>query len=47
MLAAGGQAPCRAARAFGLDARDPAFWRGGLGLIEAMIANRRGWDSGR
>ena len=23
---------------FGLDARDPAFWQGGLGVIERMIA---------
>ena len=22
---------------FGLDARDPAFWQGGLGVIEKMI----------
>ena len=22
---------------FGLDARDPAFWQGGLGVIERMI----------
>ena len=23
---------------FGLDARDPKFWQGGLSVIEAMIA---------
>ncbi len=23
---------------FGLDARDPAFWQGGLGVIERLIA---------
>jgi oligoendopeptidase F len=22
---------------FGLDARDPAFWQGGLGVIERLI----------
>ena len=27
---------------FGLDARDPAFWQGGLGVIERMIAELEG-----
>jgi oligoendopeptidase F len=27
---------------FGLDARDPAFWQGGLGMIERMIAELEG-----
>ncbi|THD43862.1 MAG: M3 family oligoendopeptidase [Bradyrhizobium sp.] len=39
MLAAGGTKPHAELLApFGLDARDPAFWSIGLGLIERMIA---------
>jgi oligoendopeptidase F len=30
---------------FGLDARDPAFWQGGLGVIEGMIAELEGLDA--
>ena len=30
---------------FGLDARDPAFWQGGLGMIERMIAELEGLDA--
>jgi oligoendopeptidase F len=38
MLAAGGTKHySELLRPFGLDARDPAFWQGGLGLIERMI----------
>src|SRR5712671_3444864 len=29
---------------FGLDARDPAFWQGGLGVIERMITELEGLD---
>jgi oligoendopeptidase F len=39
MLAAGGtKAYGELLKPFGLNARDPAFWRGGLGVIERMIA---------
>jgi oligoendopeptidase F len=38
MLAAGGtKHHSELLKPFGLDARDPAFWRGGLGVIERMI----------
>jgi oligoendopeptidase F len=38
MLAAGGTKPyAELLRPFGLNARDPAFWQGGLGVIERMI----------
>ena len=38
MLAAGGtKHHSELLKPFGLDARDPAFWRGGLGLLERMI----------
>jgi oligoendopeptidase F len=38
MLAAGGTKPYSELLApFGLDARDPAFWQGGLGVIARMI----------
>jgi oligoendopeptidase F len=38
MLAAGGTKPHNELLApFGLDARDPGFWQGGLGLIASMI----------
>jgi oligoendopeptidase F len=38
MLAAGGTKSYSELLApFGLDARDPAFWQGGLGVIERMI----------
>jgi oligoendopeptidase F len=38
MLAAGGtQHHSELLAPFGLDARDPAFWQGGLGVIERMI----------
>jgi oligoendopeptidase F len=29
---------------FGLDARDPAFWQEGLGVIERMITELEGLD---
>ena len=39
MLAAGGtKHHSELLKPFGLDARDPAFWQGGLGVIERMIA---------
>ena len=39
MLAAGGtKHHSELLQPFGLDARDPAFWQGGLGVIERMIA---------
>ena len=39
MLSAGGAKPYGALLApFGLDARDPAFWQIGLGMIEGLIA---------
>ena len=38
MLAAGGtKHHSELLKPFGLDARDPAFWQGGLGVIERMI----------
>jgi oligoendopeptidase F len=38
MLAAGGtKHHSELLKPFGLDARDPAFWQGGLGMIERMI----------
>jgi oligoendopeptidase F len=43
MLAAGGTKHHSELLApFGLDARDPAFWQGGLGVIEGMIAELEG-----
>jgi oligoendopeptidase F len=43
MLAAGGTKPHAELLApFGLDARDPAFWQGGLGVIERMIGELEG-----
>jgi oligoendopeptidase F len=45
MLAAGGTKHHSELLApFGLDARDPAFWQGGLGVIERMIAELEGMD---
>jgi oligoendopeptidase F len=45
MLAAGGTKHHSELLApFGLDARDPAFWQGGLGVIERMIAELEGLD---
>jgi oligoendopeptidase F len=43
MLAAGGtKHHSELLKPFGLDARDPNFWQGGLGVIEAMIAELEG-----
>jgi len=43
MLSAGGTKPYAELLApFGLNARDPAFWQGGLGVIERMIAELEG-----
>jgi oligoendopeptidase F len=43
MLAAGGtKHHAELLAPFGLDARDPAFWQGGLGVIEGMIAELEG-----
>jgi oligoendopeptidase F len=45
MLAAGGTKHHSELLApFGLDARDPAFWQGGLGVIERMITELDGMD---
>src|ERR1700738_4065158 len=45
MLAAGGTKHHSELLApFGLDARDPAFWQGGLGVLERMIAELEGMD---
>ncbi len=43
MLAAGGtKHHSELLKPFGLDARDPAFWQGGLGVIEGMISELEG-----
>jgi oligoendopeptidase F len=43
MLAAGGtRHHSELLKPFGLDARDPAFWQGGLGVIEGMIGELEG-----
>ena len=45
MLAAGGtKHHSELLKPFGLDARDPAFWQGGLNVIEGMIAELEGLD---
>jgi oligoendopeptidase F len=45
MLAAGGtKHHSKLLAPFGLDARDPAFWQGGLGVIERMIAELEGLE---
>jgi oligoendopeptidase F len=45
MLAAGGTKHHSELLApFGLDARDPAFWQGGLGVIERMITELEGME---
>ncbi|MEA2936636.1 MAG: oligoendopeptidase [Alphaproteobacteria bacterium] len=45
MLAAGGtKHHAELLKPFGLDASDKAFWQGGLGLIEGMIAELEGLD---
>ena len=45
MLAAGGTKHHTELLApFGLDARDPAFWQGGLSVIERMIAELEGLE---
>jgi oligoendopeptidase F len=45
MLAAGGTKHYSELLApFGLDARDPAFWQGGLGVIEGMIEELEGLE---
>ncbi len=45
MLAAGGTKHHSELLApFGLDARDPAFWQGGLGVIERMIGELEGME---
>ena len=46
LLAAGGTKPYGELLApFGLDARDPAFWQIGLGMIEGMIAELEGMEA--
>ena len=45
LLAAGGTKPySELLGRFGLDARDPAFWQIGLGMIEGMIVELEGLD---
>ena len=45
MLAAGGtRHHSELLKPFGLDARDPAFWQGGLGVIERMIGELEALD---
>jgi oligoendopeptidase F len=45
MLSAGGtKHHSELLKPFGLDARDPAFWQGGLGMIERMIMELEGLD---
>jgi oligoendopeptidase F len=45
MLAAGGTKHHSELLApFGLDASDPAFWQGGLGVIERMITELEGME---
>jgi oligoendopeptidase F len=46
MLAAGGTKHHSELLApFGLDARDPKFWQGGLGVIERMIGELEALDA--
>ena len=46
MLAAGGtKHHAELLAPFGLDARDPKFWQGGLGVIERMIGELEGLDA--
>ena len=46
MLSAGGSKPyAELLKPFGLDARDPAFWQGGLSVIERMIEELEGLES--
>jgi oligoendopeptidase F len=46
MLAAGGtKTHAELLAPFGLDARDPGFWQGGLGLIERMIEELEGMEA--
>ncbi|MBV8324177.1 MAG: oligoendopeptidase F, partial [Hyphomicrobiales bacterium] len=44
MLAAGGTKHHKLLAPFGLDAHDPAFWQGGLGVIERMITELEGLE---
>ena len=47
MLAAGGtKHHTELLKPFGLDARDPAFWQGGLSVIERMIGELESLDAG-
>jgi oligoendopeptidase F len=46
MLAAGGtKHHSELLKLFGLDARDPAFWQGGLSVIERLIAELEGMEN--
>ena len=48
MLAAGGtKHHSDLLKPFGLDARDPAFWQGGLGVIERMIGELEALDASK
>jgi oligoendopeptidase F len=45
MLAAGGtKHHSELLKPFGLDARDPAFWQGGLSVIERLIEELEGTE---
>ena len=45
MLAAGGtRHHAELLKPFGLDARDPHFWQGGLGVIERLIGELEALD---
>lgn len=48
MLSAGGtKHHSELLKPFGLDARDPKFWQGGLGVIERMIGELEGLDKSK
>jgi oligoendopeptidase F len=48
MLAAGGtKHHSELLKPFGLDARDPAFWQGGIGVIERMIGELEALDKAK
>ena len=48
MLSAGGtKHHSELLKPFGLDARDPAFWQGGLSVIERLIVELEGLDAKR
>jgi len=44
MLSAGAPSTIQLLAPFGLDARDPKFWQGGLAVIERMITELEGLE---